>query len=186
MKRQSAVLSWCGLHLLEETPMSLPDQLKEKALGNLCHLRTWWWNEEDARQYKHDWSRQTMYTTKFGRRVKIPSKIAIKFYGQLYNFTPVCMVAIPPHKSVQAPPSTFLPVANPASLIIWANVGWGGNLRIDSTRYWYESRSPANMVPKSGMTVNEYWLYNLINTWGKQRTCVDRVKVKRTCWAVGC
>ena len=33
---------------------------------------------------------------------------------------------------------------NPASLIIWANSSCGGNCLMLSTRYWYESQSPAN------------------------------------------
>lgn len=32
---------------------------------------------------------------------------------------------------------------------------------MDSTRYWYDSRSPARIVPSRGMIVNEYWSYNL-------------------------
>lgn len=28
---------------------------------------------------------------------------------------------------------------------IWANSGWVGNFSIDSTRYWYESRSDARI-----------------------------------------
>lgn len=69
---------------------------------------------------------------------------------------------MPPHKSVHAPPSTFSPVLKPASLIMSANSGCGGNLRIDSTRYWYELRSPARMVPNRGMMEKEYCSYNLL------------------------
>ena len=51
MKLQSAVLSWCGLHLLEETPMLFPDQLRQTALGNLYlyQSRTWWWNAGECK-----------------------------------------------------------------------------------------------------------------------------------------
>lgn len=70
---------------------------------------------------------------------------------------------MPPQRSVQVPPlpSCMPPVVNPASAIIFANSGCGGNLRILSTRYWYDSRSPARIVPRSGMTENEYWSYRL-------------------------
>lgn len=79
------------------------------------------------------------------------------------SFTPVCMHAIPPHRSRHAPPSPskFPPVAKPASAIICAKSPWLGNRRIDSTRYWYDARSPARIVPSSGITENEYWSYIL-------------------------
>ena len=69
------------------------------------------------------------------------------------------MHAMPSQRSVQAPPlpSRMAPVVKPASWIIWANAGCGGNLRMLSTRYWYEARSPARIVPRRGMTENEYW-----------------------------
>ena len=69
------------------------------------------------------------------------------------------MHAMPSHRSIQAPPlpSCIAPVVKPASWIIFANSGWGGNRRMLSTRYWYDARSPARMVPSSGMTENEYW-----------------------------
>jgi len=46
-----------------------------------------------------------------------------KYVCKVYILTPVWIQAIPPHWSVQAPPSTSLPVANPASLIMLANSG---------------------------------------------------------------
>jgi hypothetical protein len=92
---------------------------------------------------------------------------------KVYNLTPVWMHATPLHRSRQAPPapSRISPVTKPASLIIWANAGCSGNFRIDSTRYWYESRSPARIVPSSGMTENEYWSYSLHMTRLSGMTC---------------
>jgi hypothetical protein len=75
---------------------------------------------------------------------------------EFYTFTPLCIHAIPPHRSVHASPSKSRPVINPASRIIPANSGCGGNLRIDSTRYWYDALSPANIVPRSGIIEKEY------------------------------
>ena len=69
------------------------------------------------------------------------------------------MLAIPSQRSIHAPPfpSCMPPVVKPASWIILAKSGCGGNLRMLSTRYWYEARSPARIVPRRGMTENEYW-----------------------------
>ncbi len=32
---------------------------------------------------------------------------------------------------------------------------------MDSTRYWYDARSHARIVPNNGTTENEYWSYSL-------------------------
>lgn len=51
---------------------------------------------------------------------------------QLHNFHPVWIAAIPKVKSSYSWPT----VVKPAVRIMSANCRWGGNLRIDSTRYW--------------------------------------------------
>ena len=85
-------------------------------------------------------------------------RIVLEIFHIYSSLTPVWIVAIPPHRSIHAPPlpSRTAPVANPASEIILENSGWTGNRRIDSTKYWYELRSPASIVPSIGMTENEY------------------------------
>lgn len=43
----------------------------------------------------------------------------------------------------------------------WANSGCEGKRSIDSTRYWYDSASPARILPMMGMNWNEYCRYTL-------------------------
>lgn len=55
---------------------------------------------------------------------------------------PVWIAAIP---NVKFSHLSSCGTVNPARSIIDANSGWDGKRSIDSTRYWYESRSDARM-----------------------------------------
>merc|ERR1712071_547269 len=66
-----------------------------------------------------------------------------------HNLKPEC-TAETPH--VRFSYSTNL---KPAFLIMAAKVSWSGNCLMLSTRYWYESQSPANTLPMGGITWKE-------------------------------
>mmetsp|Transcript_86777 Transcript_86777/g.173218 ORF Transcript_86777/g.173218 Transcript_86777/m.173218 type:complete len:233 (-) Transcript_86777:373-1071(-) len=58
----------------------------------------------------------------------------------------------------------YVTARKPASRSICAKSSCLGNLRIDSTRYWYDARSEAISSPIFGMTPNEYFSYTAAST----------------------
>jgi hypothetical protein len=73
-------------------------------------------------------------------------------HSSSYNLTPVNTVATP---NVKSSHGSLFGTVNPACSIILENLAWGGKRSIDSTRYWYESRSAAIRCPSVGITWKE-------------------------------
>lgn len=64
-------------------------------------------------------------------------------------------------------------------------ITWGGKRRMLSTKYWYESLSPATSCPTAGMTENEYTSYlheeNFeFHLTGQIQQCQEREKTDKT------
>lgn len=95
-----------------------------------------------------------------------------------YILKPECTAATPKVKSSQPLPT----VRNPASRIILANSAWGGNRAMDSTKYWYESRSFAIKCPRVGMISNEYvWYILVVNKPKRQENFGVRFRCRKKC-----
>jgi len=114
-------------------------------------------------------------------RVEKETEVRVSCKCRSQVLLPVHIVAIPPVKSVQAPPlpSFDSPVWKPASRtlvetplaecrVYWstthscAKSDCDGNRSLDSTRYWYDCESPVRILPKIGMNWKEYCRYTLL------------------------